>query len=159
MIVNIKQPAEEINAETVKETVGTVVHIEWPYLVEGLVTAVSDGERRFVYKQEERKVTEEKMAETKMKDVVFWMGNVRKRYLERKGIDSGEVNVLVEAKPLKGLRYKYGSNGQFTLEKEWADTHQFYPFQAIVQVSVDFISFKLNLYLTVELPIVQFIVC
>lgn len=141
MIVSIKQPAEEINAETVKETVGKVVLIEWPYLVEGLVTAISDKERRFVYKQEEREVKEEKMTESKINDVLFWMENVRKKHLERKGVDSGEINVLVEAKLLKGLRYVYNSEGHFTLQKEWADTHQFYPFQAIVQVSVDFIPF------------------
>jgi len=61
------------------------------------------------------------------------MESLPKKFLELKGIDTGEIKVLVEAKPLKGIRYVCGPKGQFTLEKEWADSHQYYPFQAIVQ--------------------------
>jgi len=133
MIINVKQLTETIDDETMKQVVGTIVHIEWPYLVEGLVTAVSSTERRFVYKQEERLIQEEKMTETKKDDVIHWMESLPKKFLELKGIDTGEIKVLVEAKPLKGIRYVCGPKGQFTLEKEWADSHQYYPFQAIVQ--------------------------
>ena len=136
MIINVKQSTETIDDETMKQVVGTIVHIEWPYLVEGLVTAVSSTERRFVYKQEERLVQEEKMTETKKDDVIHWMESLPKKFLELKGIDTGEIKVLVEAKPLKGIRYVCGPKGQFTLEKEWADSHQYYPFQAIVQVGI-----------------------
>ena len=136
MIINIQPETDEIDVETMKETVGTVVHVEWPYLVEALVTAITDGERRFVYKQEEREVVEERMTENKVKDALFWMKNIQTKHLERKGINAGEVKVLVEAKTLKGKRYVCGPRGKVTLEKEWSDSHQFYPFQAIVRVSM-----------------------
>ena len=145
LVLSIRKPGEKIGAETVKEMVGKVVHIEWPYMVEGLVTAISDKEKRFIYQQEERVVKEEKMTDVKMKDVQFWMDNVHKKYIERKGIDPGEIDVLVEAKLLKGTRYICGPKGKVTLEKEWADTHQFYPLQAVVQVCVDLI---LDFYVT-----------
>ena len=139
MIVNVKQSTETIDDEAMKQMAGKVVHIEWPYLVEGLVTAVSSTERRFVYKQEERLVQEEKMTETKRNDVIHWMESLPKKFLELKGIDTGEINVLVEAKPLKGIRCVCSPKGQVTLEKEWADSHQYYPFQAVVQVGIAYL--------------------
>ncbi|XP_065061196.1 5'-3' exoribonuclease 1-like [Rhopilema esculentum] len=132
-IISIEKEEEEIDVDVMRETVGSIVHVEWPYLVEALVTAITDGERRFILKQAENVVEEDKMTKAKIDDAFFWMKNVRTNLLERKGIDPGEVKVLVEAKTLKGKRYVCGPKGKVTLEKHWADTHTFYPLQAIIR--------------------------
>ena len=154
-IISIEKEEEEIDVDVMRETVGSIVHVEWPYLVEALVTAITDGERRFTLKQAENVVEEDKMTKAKIDDAFFWMKNVRTNLLERKGIDPGEVKVLVEAKTLKGKRYVCGPKGKVTLEKHWADTHTFYPLQAIVRVSRNYyrlnyclscLSFRLSVY-------------
>lgn len=143
MVINIKDKGK-IDAETMIDTVGTVVYVEWPYLVEALVTGVTDGRRRFVCSEEGGTIKEEMMTDQKVESALQWMKSVRTNSLERKGIDPGEVKVLVEAKTLKGQRHVYKTKGKVTLEKEWADSISFYPFQAIIQVSMTELANWLN---------------
>ena len=134
MVININE-IEKPDYETMRSLVGKVVHVEWPYLVEALVTGITDGERKFIWKEHENVVEEDVMNKNKITDATNWMKIVRTNSVERKGIDPGVVNVLVEAKLLKGKRYVCGPKGMVKNEKEWAPTHSFFPYQAVVKVS------------------------
>ena len=134
MVININE-IEKPDYETMRSLVGKVVYVEWPYLVEALVTGITDGERKFIWKEHENVVQEDVMNKNKITDATNWMKIVRTNSVERKGIDPGVVSVLVEAKLLKGKRYVCGPKGLVKNEKEWAPTHSFFPYQAVVKVS------------------------
>eukprot|EP00794_Sanderia_malayensis_P014879 gene14879-16425_t len=132
MVVHIGE-CEKPDADEMHDLVGKVVHVEWPYLVEALVTAVTDGKVKYILKEPENTVQKDILDKSRIEDAQRWMNIAKTRYLEKKGIEVGDVDVLVEAKQLKGKRYVCGHDGIITLEKEWADSHSFYPYQSIVQ--------------------------
>lgn len=59
------------------------------------------------------------------------------RFSNRRGINIGEVSVLVEAKKLVGTRcvsIKSGPKGVLHLEKQWSSSSSFHAYQTIVMV-------------------------
>lgn len=54
-------------------------------------------------------------------------------YMNRMGIDLGEITILVCVAPLRNREYTYGPHGKMVLNKMWGEPPVFYPIQSIVQ--------------------------
>lgn len=87
-----------------KQLLGKTAHVEWPYMVEALVIAV--GNERVKYSldpktnQMQSKLLETFEAEFAQRE----MKTVSRNYMNKKGIECGNVQMLVSAKLLLGER-------------------------------------------------------
>ncbi|KAG6331105.1 hypothetical protein ID866_7983 [Astraeus odoratus] len=109
IIVHIENPHEDRKVEEIaKEMVGKRTFIGWPFLREGLVVAVSDS----LFKYEQMVVVPgtlprivanphvgQGLSHWKMK-----AERIEHTYSKKCGVITGDVNVLVHVRPLKGMK-------------------------------------------------------
>ncbi|KAG1836386.1 hypothetical protein C8R48DRAFT_782968 [Suillus tomentosus] len=109
MVVHIQNPHENRKVEDIaKEMVGKRTFIGWPFLQEGLVTAVSDS----LFKYEKLVLvpgTPEKVVSNphSHQALSHWKGKaerIESIYSKKCGVITGDVDVLVHVRPLKGLK-------------------------------------------------------
>ncbi|OAX34740.1 hypothetical protein K503DRAFT_698174 [Rhizopogon vinicolor AM-OR11-026] len=109
MVVHIQNPHEHRKPEDIaKEMVGQRTFIGWPFLQEGLVVAVSDS----LFKYEKLEVvpgTPPKVVSTPhfQQNLSHWKAKaerIESVYSKKCGVITGDVDVLVHVRPLKGLK-------------------------------------------------------
>ncbi|KAG0700160.1 exonuclease II [Suillus ampliporus] len=109
MVVHIENPHENRKTEDIaEEMVGKRTFIGWPFLQEGLVAAVSDS----LFKYEKSVVvpgTPQRVISNPhfQHGLSHWKGRaerIESVYSKKCGIITGDVDVLVHVRPLKGLR-------------------------------------------------------
>ncbi|KAL0571703.1 exonuclease II Exo2 [Marasmius crinis-equi] len=122
VVVNISNTYENRKSEDVaRELVGSRVWINWPFLREGMVVGVSDP----LFRYEKAKVAgREKVVSTphSQNGLGHWRAKAQRIedvYSKRCGVVTGEVEVLVHVRPLKGL--KRLETGAFIKDYEGAD--------------------------------------
>lgn len=49
------------------------------------------------------------------------------------GVDLGEIEVIVHARPIVGKRYVFGGQGKMSLEKEWNQLAAAYAYQVVLK--------------------------
>lgn len=54
------------------------------------------------------------------------------RYKIRSGVNVGDIDTIVYARPIVGRHYAFGSKGKMTLEKQWNESIHSYAHQMIV---------------------------
>lgn len=107
MIIHIKNTYEDKKVQDIaREMVGERTFMNWPFLQEGLVVAVSDGwfkyEKMVVTPGSPAKVVSTPHAPqgiTHWKSKAAW---IEERYSKRSGVITGDVEVLLHVRPLKG---------------------------------------------------------
>lgn len=109
MVVHIQNPHENRKVEDIaKEMVGKRTFIGWPFLQEGLVTAVSDA----LFKYEKLVLvpgTPAKIVSNPhiQQGLGHWKSKAERIvsvYSKKCGVITGDVDVLVHVRPLKGLK-------------------------------------------------------
>ncbi|KAF9269154.1 hypothetical protein L218DRAFT_851419 [Marasmius fiardii PR-910] len=122
VVVTIKNTYENRKSEDIaKELIGDRVWINWPFLREGMVAAVSDS----LFRYEKAKLGgRAKVVSTphNQAGLGHWRSKAQRiedMYSKRCGIVTGEVEVLVHVRPLKGL--KRLDTGAFVKDYEGAD--------------------------------------
>jgi hypothetical protein len=142
-------PSKDINKDILeisKELLGKICYVKWPYLTEGRVWALSDGQ--YTYFDEKRKYDirgggrNTKVIVSKRKlltqEEELWKSTVvrlNREYSRRRAIDLGDVNILVYVEELQGKKYvidKSGPRVMATLEKQWSASPTPYPLQLLV---------------------------
>lgn len=107
MVVHIENPHEGRKTEDVaSELVGKKTYIGWPFLREGLVAAVSDS----LFKYEKISIVPGAPAKAvgtphSQKGLGLWKmraDSIQQTYSKRSGIITGEVDVLLHVRPLRG---------------------------------------------------------
>ncbi|KAG8985436.1 hypothetical protein FRB90_004701 [Tulasnella sp. 427] len=97
MVLNVRNTWEGRNAQDVaRELVGKRAFVNWPFLQEGLIVAVSDDMIR--YEQDHTAPNS---------SVNFWKrkaDEVEHRYSKRFAVLTGDVQILLHVRPLKGLK-------------------------------------------------------
>ncbi|EIN10031.1 hypothetical protein PUNSTDRAFT_66463 [Punctularia strigosozonata HHB-11173 SS5] len=124
MIVHISNPHEGKRLEDIaEEMIGKKAYIQWPFLQEGLVVAISDP----LFKYEKAAI----IAGTPTKVIKnphshqalgFWKmksDSIENHYSKRCGVITGEIEVLVHVRPLRGL--KRMEDGAFVKDYEGQD--------------------------------------
>lgn len=109
MVVHIENPHEHRKVEAIaQEMIGQRTFVGWPFLLEGLVTAVSDSlfkyEKIAVVPGSPEKVisnphTQQGLGLWKMK-----AEKIEHYYSKRCGVITGNIDVLLHVRPLKGSR-------------------------------------------------------
>jgi 5'-3' exoribonuclease 1 len=107
IVVHIQNPHEGRKAEDIAaELIGAHVHTGWPFLREGLVTAVSDSlfkyEKMVVVPGSPEKVIANPHSQ---KGLGLWKmkaDQIQYTYSKRSGVLTGDVTVLVHVRPLRG---------------------------------------------------------
>ncbi|KDQ53175.1 hypothetical protein JAAARDRAFT_137669 [Jaapia argillacea MUCL 33604] len=124
MIVHIKNPHEDKKTEAVaEEMIGKRAFLGWPFLREGLVAAVSDS----LFKYEKMTVIPGKPPKVisnphSPQGLGLWKSKAERiehMYSKRFGVITGDIDVLVHVRPLKGL--KRLDTGAFVKDYEGAD--------------------------------------
>ncbi|KAK7056414.1 exonuclease II Exo2 [Paramarasmius palmivorus] len=107
VVVNIANVYENRKSEDIaRELVGTRVWIGWPFLREGMAVAISDS----LFRYEKTKIAgKEKVVSTPHSHggLGHWKSKAQRIedvYSKRCGVVTGEVEVLVHVRPLKGLK-------------------------------------------------------
>ncbi|XP_047138728.1 5'-3' exoribonuclease 1 isoform X1 [Hydra vulgaris] len=130
-IIKITEQKSMDIEETANLMIGKSVFVEWPYMVEAMVTSVMNEDLCYY-------LTNENELAMKMVDGEDY-SNFKKEiavissyHLFERGINLGDVTTIVAAKLLLGEKYKF-DGGKASLVKEWSQTPTFYPLQTIVQ--------------------------
>jgi len=107
MVVHIQNPHEHRKTEDIAgEMVGKRTFIGWPFLQEGLVVAVSDS----LFKYEKLEVVPGAPVKVvsnphSQQGLSHWKGKAERIgsvYSKKCGVITGDVDVLVHVRPLKG---------------------------------------------------------
>ena len=84
--------------------VGQTAHVEWPYLVEAKVVSVANDTVKYFLDKDTRQLKSELVEHGSYDVIKREMKSVSSFLFNRKGIDIGDCDVLVEAKLLLGKR-------------------------------------------------------
>ncbi|KAL4065011.1 exoribonuclease 1 [Scleroderma yunnanense] len=107
--VHIENPHEDRKVEDIaKEMVGKRTFTGWPFLREGLVVAVSDSLSKFelieVVPGSPPRIVANQHAPQALGHWKTKASRIEHMYSKKCGVITGEVNVLVHVRPLKGLK-------------------------------------------------------
>ena len=91
--------------ELAKQLVGEIVYVEWPYMVEALVMSICDDAERYSL-DERNELTSTLVRGDDYKIAKREMKSIETTHYSRRGVELGEVKVLVEAKTLLGKRLR-----------------------------------------------------
>ncbi|KAK3750242.1 hypothetical protein QZH41_017409 [Actinostola sp. cb2023] len=118
-------------------------YVGWPHLVEAKVTSVSDNTFRsgeYTVPRDKPKTEDgnkniDQTVLTEQSLVIFHkqVSSYTQSQLERRGIEVGDIDILIEACPIQGRRFICGAKGQVSLEKEWSTVPKPYAFQSIAK--------------------------
>ncbi|XP_076684631.1 5'-3' exoribonuclease pacman isoform X2 [Andrena cerasifolii] len=130
MILHVTPPPEPNLSVIASELLGKIVFVNWPHLTEAQVTAVSNSDTKISLINPQSSYSYEKVKEEE------W--NVQKillafEYKVRRGVDIGETNILVHARPLIDSVYTVNSENNLCLVKQWAQSQKPYAYQVIVK--------------------------
>lgn len=115
MIVHIQNPHENRKSEEIANAiVGERIFIGWPFLQEALVVAISDS----LFKYEKMNVTPGSPAKVisnphAPQAISHWKGKAERiehYYSKRCGVITGDVDILLHVRPLKGETYFTGED-------------------------------------------------
>lgn len=110
MVVHIENPHEHRKAEDIAhEMAGRRAFIGWPFLQEGMVSAVSDN----LFKYEKVAVIPGKPPRVisnphSQRGLAIWKSKAEQKeqfYSKRCGVITGDIDILVHVRPLKGMLY------------------------------------------------------
>ena len=107
MVVHIQNPHEHRKTEDIaKEMVGKRTFIAWPFLQEGLVAAVSDSlfkyEKLMVVPSTPPKIVSNPHFQQGLSHWKSKAERIESVYSKKCGVITGDVDVLVHVRPLKG---------------------------------------------------------
>lgn len=108
ILVKIDNPfSDHSTSEIAEELVGTKVFTGWPFLWEGLVTAVSDSSFAYERPSLSPSATSPVISmQHNLRGTATWKSTTERiqwTYLNRRGVDIGPVNVLLHVRPLTGI--------------------------------------------------------
>ncbi|KZT67451.1 hypothetical protein DAEQUDRAFT_673200 [Daedalea quercina L-15889] len=135
MVVHIENPHEQRKAEDIaNEMIGRRTFIGWPFLQEGMVSAVSDS----LFKYEKMAVIPGKPLKVisnphSQQGLALWKSKADQKeqfYSKRCGVIIGDIQVLVHVRPLKGM--KRLDTGAFVKDYEGPDKETEQPVQLTV---------------------------
>lgn len=109
-------------SDVAPSVLGKRCFVQWPYLKEAQVVAVSDATAYF-----DATSPEEKQGARKDWDEI--VSSIKSNFLEKDGIDVGEVSVILHVRVCVGLV----RNLDGTIEKRFASTEEAHPLQAVLQ--------------------------
>lgn len=139
MILQITPPQQEASSEEIAEQLlGETCYVGWPHMVEALVMGVCDGTKRHSLEKKNsqnstKEIKEQVLTEVEAKSWRHQVKTLTEHHVERRGIELGETNVLIEACPIRGKRYVCGAKGLVSMEKEWSPMPVAYPHQLTVK--------------------------
>ncbi|CAK5283845.1 unnamed protein product [Mycena citricolor] len=127
MIVHIQNPHEEKNLQQIgEEMVGKRTFVGWPFLQEGLVVALSDSlfkyEKMAIVHGGPAKIVSTPHAPTALGHWKSKAERIEQTYSKRMGVVTGNVDVLLHVRPLKGM--KRLESGALVKDYEGADKEQ-----------------------------------
>lgn len=112
IVIHIENPHEDRKVEDIaKEMVGKRTFIGWPFLREGLVVAVSDSLSKFelieVVPGSPPRMVGNQHAQQALGHWKTKANRIEHVYSKKYGVITGEVNVLVHVRPLKGISFSH----------------------------------------------------
>ncbi|KAK2584112.1 hypothetical protein KPH14_006553 [Odynerus spinipes] len=149
---------EQDNAPNIKELAASLlsknIFVEWPYLREARVTAISTPKWRISLINPQLEYSPKNVQEEEMKEAltVQWTSEkkaIASTYKNRFGIEVGKTNILIHAQPLIGSKYIFAAQGKLSVEKQWQELPTVYAYQTVVK---DISTYCVNslLYKTID---------
>jgi hypothetical protein len=155
MILKLTDQSQPELVQAARDLIGCSVFVGWPHLVEALVEAVATDEVRYCSVEmppQERTPTCQPLIRSEpltMDAQSIWhkeAENIQMWYENRRGVEIGDMYMLIYAREMSGRRYVCGQHGVVTLEKQWQSTPTVYAHQIVVKdIAVQdnsFVQFK-----------------
>ncbi|XP_076181018.1 5'-3' exoribonuclease pacman isoform X2 [Ptiloglossa arizonensis] len=138
MILHIKTPPKTNLMSVASKLLGKTVFVSWPYLKEAQVVKILTRDRKLSLINPQATYCPENINKENMKGFYCTQWNLQKKYItemyrNRLGVEIGEINILVQARPALGHKYVFGSHEKLYFEKEWSNSQITCPYQMIVQ--------------------------
>ncbi|XP_076236219.1 5'-3' exoribonuclease pacman [Calliopsis andreniformis] len=154
MILHITPPPPSDLASLASELLGKRIFVNWPHLVEAQVVSVLTCDKKLSLINPEmsyscENINEEELSGSRVGQWNFQRKLITEVYKSRFGIELGETNVLILARPLVGSKYIFGCHGKLYLEKQWSDVTIAYAYQVIVK-DIEVHCFDTSVYETVD---------
>ncbi|XP_032684890.1 5'-3' exoribonuclease 1 isoform X3 [Odontomachus brunneus] len=120
------------------QLLGKSVYVDWPYLKKALVVGVANNSTKFTLIDSLVDYNPDNVNKENMKGQLVTEWNVqekhiRETYMSRFGISIGHTDVLVYVRLFLGSKYVFGTQGEVTLEKQWAKLPVPYVYQTVVK--------------------------
>ncbi|XP_054016668.1 5'-3' exoribonuclease 1 [Hylaeus anthracinus] len=163
MILHIKPPPPTDLTSVASELLGKLVFVNWPYLTEAQVVGVSNCDTKLSLINPQMNYCYENINKEELKGSLVTQWNLQKKhiieiYKVRLGVDVGETNILIHARPFVSSKYIYGSSGKLYFEKQWSDSQIAYAHQMIVK-DISSYCVEVMLYKTIDDIFVPETVC
>ncbi|CAG8482069.1 11267_t:CDS:10 [Paraglomus occultum] len=135
IVITLYNVYENVETKAIaQEKIGKRIFVGWPFLQEGLVSAISDSNVRYELSTQADGTTEIIEKRHKADNTEQWKrraGKLEHEYSKKRGTIIGTVNVLVHVRMLKGLKHK--DDGSLVKEYLPPDQESDYAMQTVVE--------------------------
>ncbi|XP_047139268.1 5'-3' exoribonuclease 1 isoform X1 [Hydra vulgaris] len=131
-IIKILSPSNQNIEDIAKQLLGEIAYVEWPYMVEANIVSVTNDSVKY-FLGDNNEIASKLVQGEEYKNIKKEMKAIATYHMEKRGIQLGDIKILVQAKLLLGERYNCSQKGAVQLEKEWSSQIEFYPLQTVVQ--------------------------
>ncbi|XP_076630209.1 5'-3' exoribonuclease pacman [Colletes latitarsis] len=138
MILYIKPPPKTDLTSVASELLGKIVFVNWPRLMEAQVVGVSNCDKKLSLIHPQMNYCNENINEEELKGLLGLEWNMQKKHIIETykvslGIEVGETNILIHARPMVGSKYICNNRGEVRFEKQWSESQIAYAYQVIVK--------------------------
>ncbi|XP_074599461.1 5'-3' exoribonuclease pacman [Brevipalpus obovatus] len=102
------------------------IYINWPHLVKAKVTRICDGNKMYISKNG---CCEKVMTEQELREFRTHISICEESFYSRRGIDAGEIKILLYVQTLVGQKYSIKSDGEVITLNQWSGRDVPTPFQ------------------------------
>ena len=112
---------------------GQSVWVEWPHLREALAVAISIQSGRISYHagKKQAQTSQHTPQQQKMWKQMAQTG--KQTFLEKFGVDTGDVQMMIHVRKLTDVTPAYGKDGKITMSKKWDVQEIAFPYQLVVR--------------------------
>ncbi|XP_066586582.1 5'-3' exoribonuclease 1-like isoform X1 [Prorops nasuta] len=136
MTLNVVTKEDLLDLQTIaSEILEKVVYVNWPYLTEAKVVAVSNSKVK-LYTNDKNYESNDYQFCTAVVNKLMWnqdKENVTETYKNRWFINIGRTDILVHAHPLLGMRYIFDTQGLLRREMQWSKELMIYAYQMVLK--------------------------
>ncbi len=132
MLSLAERPIKNVQA-TAEKLVGSVVYVNWPHMVEGVVESVSSRSKKYVLRRSSPcGLRGEKTSDRNSGAWDSRVSAIEEKYRNKLGICIGLTDMLLSVKKLIGRSYVVDKKGNVVLDKVYSEKPEEFAYQSVV---------------------------
>lgn len=125
-ILTVENQSDPDIERVIADYLDSEVYINWPHLIKAKVTKVCDGNKMYISKNG---CCEKVLTEQELREYRTHISICEESFYSRRGIDVGEIKILLYVQNLVGQKYSIMSNGKVITVNQWSGRDVPTPFQ------------------------------